>query len=217
MTGMGHRATQSMPRLILIADRPTCGEEVILRVLEEIAPHARPNSLMVIDRDPSPCTRDAAIRRLLNNMDAWLVVNGRPDLAMLSGADGVQLPENGLDTLTVRRHFPDLRVGRSCHGRTGLCRAQNEGADWALLSPIAAPSSKTITAPLLGLTGFGDMIKDLSIPVFGLGGMTPEITHGVMETGATGVATLGGVFLDPEPVNAFVQYLDEVSRFDIPG
>src|SRR6185503_6449694 len=54
------------------------------------------------------------LRRALPH--ARLLVNGRADLALAAGADGVHLPADGIPTAVLRRRFGDaLLIGRSTH------------------------------------------------------------------------------------------------------
>src|SRR6266508_1179623 len=55
----------------------------------------------------------AAVVRAVAGTGARVLVNGRPDVAAVAGADGVQLPEEGLPVAAVKRSFPRLLVGAS--------------------------------------------------------------------------------------------------------
>jgi len=117
-----------------------------------------------------------------------VLVNGRPDIAELTGILGVHLPESGLDAGEVRRAFPGLVIGVSRHNRAGLERAVGEGADYALLGPLFATPGKESHA--LGLPGFGEAVRGLPLPVLAVGGMTSENAASVVDAGARGVAAI---------------------------
>jgi len=186
--------------LCLIADRPTFGAARLLAVLPGVLAVAGRRAI-VIDRgagedDEATPARLAYLAQLLatcRQSGALLMVSGRVDLALAAGADGVHLPERGLPTGVVRATWPQLLVGRSCHGRAGLATAAAAGADYALLSPVAAPTSKAMTVEPLGIEGFSRCIQGLVLPVLALGGVTPAIAAGLRRAGAAGVATLGDV------------------------
>jgi thiamine-phosphate diphosphorylase len=128
-----------------------------------------------------------------------VLVNGRPDIAELTGTLGVHLPESGLDPGEVRRAFPGLVIGVSRHNRVGLDRAVGEGADYALLGPVFATPGKESHA--LGLPGFGEAVRGLPLPVLAVGGMTSENAASVVDSGARGVAAIRP-FLVPEMAHA---------------
>ena len=68
---------------------------------------------------------------------ALLIVNDRVDVALLSGADGVQLGEKGLDAASARRLVgPDMLIGRSVHSVEGAAEAEADGADFLVLGTI---------------------------------------------------------------------------------
>ncbi len=77
---------------------------------------------------------------------AGVLVNGRPDIAVARGARGVQLPGAGLPVGQVRRGFPGLLIGASCHTLEQALRAQDEGADFVLLGPVFETPGKQARA-----------------------------------------------------------------------
>ena len=83
-----------------------------------------------------------AVMRAVEGTPARVLVNGRPDVADVAGADGVQLPEDGLPVSEVKRSFPRLVVGASRHSLEGARRAEAEGADFVLLGPVFATPGK---------------------------------------------------------------------------
>ena len=190
-------------RLVLILDAPTLAWEDARASLVAVLAAVPKGSTLLVDRDrPSMAggSSDAARWRRLVAMreetarwGAPLAIGGRVDLALAVGADGVQLPERGLDAAVVRATFPSLWVGRSCHDRAGLDRAAAAGAHWATLSPVHAPFSKAPTGAPLGVRGFARAIAGLALPVVGLGGIDGAAAAALFDAGAAAVATLGGV------------------------
>src|SRR5438093_12558457 len=79
-----------------------------------------------------------AVVRAVEGTGARVLVSGRPDVAALAGAHGVQLPEEGLPVAAVRRSFPGLVIGASRHSVEGSRQAEAEGADFVLLGPVFA-------------------------------------------------------------------------------
>lgn len=116
-----------------------------------------------------------AVRAALPQATA-LLVNGRPDVALAAGAQGVQLPADGLPVRDVRRAFPrPFVIGVSCHTVSEVLRAAEEGADLALLAPVYPPFSKpNDSRPALGPEAVDGLLDPPPIPVHVLGGITPE-------------------------------------------
>ena len=140
----------------------------------------------------------AGVARALAGSATRLVVNGRPDFATLHGAAGVQLPADGLPIAGVKRAFPRLAVGASCHSADDARRAEDEGADWIVLGPIFATPGKEDRA--LGLPALGQVASRASIPVHAVGGIHPGNVAQVEEAGARGILAIRA-FLD-HPVAA---------------
>lgn len=119
-------------------------------------------------------------------------------------ADGVHAPDGMAPT------GPGLR-GVSRHGVAGLDDAFARGADYALLSPVFAPTSKPAGGPLWGVDGFAAAAAGR--PVLALGGVDPASARVLVAAGAFGIAVQGGLFLLPSPAAAAVaaqRYRDAV-------
>jgi thiamine-phosphate pyrophosphorylase len=130
---------------------------------------------------------------------ARVLVNGRPDVAEVAGAAGVQLPEDGLPVAEVRRSFPGLVVGASRHGRDGARRAEEEGADFVLLGPVFATPGKEGRA--LGLDVLAEVCGSVRVPVYAIGGIGPSTAARALEVGAAGLAAIRA-FLERPPAEA---------------
>lgn len=140
------------------------------------------------------------LRRVTRDAGAKLLVNRRPDIALVADADGVHLPESGLPVEAVRSLAPRWLVGVSRHDREGLEAAA--GADYAFLSPVHATPGKG--APL-GPAGFDALAAQSPVPVIALGGMDAarlrELRH------ARGVAVIRAVLHADDPA-AEMQAID---------
>jgi thiamine-phosphate pyrophosphorylase len=132
---------------------------------------------------------------------ARVLVNGRPDIAMAAGAAGVQLPEEGLPLRDVRRAFPALTIGASCHSVEAVRRAAGEGADFVVLGPIFATPGKEERT--LGLSVLAEAAAAVAVAVHAIGGVTPDRVPALRAAGARGGAAIRP-FLEAPP--------DEVMR-----
>jgi len=117
-----------------------------------------------------------------------VLVNGRPDVATLAGAHGVQLPEEGLPVAEVKRCFPGLTLGASRHSVEGARRAEAEGADFVLFGPVFATPGKT--QPPLGPAALAEAARSLRVPVHAIGGLSAQTAGTVHRAGARGLAAI---------------------------
>lgn len=147
-----------------------------------------------------------AVLVALEGTPGRLLVNGRPDVATLAGAHGVQLPEQGLPAAEVRRAFPDLVVGVSCHSPEAALRAESAGAHFVVLGPLFATPGKDRP---LGPARFAEAARGLGVPAFAIGGIDLETAPSALAAGASGLAAIR-LFLDPpEPLPGLVRRLKE--------
>jgi thiamine-phosphate diphosphorylase len=117
-----------------------------------------------------------------------VVVNGRPDIATLAGAHGVHLPATGLSAPDVRASFPGLETSVSCHSLEEAKTAARGGADYLLFGPVFATPGKEARAS--GTGPLAEVVRGVPIPVFAIGGVTPEHAAELRAAGAKGVAAI---------------------------
>ena len=154
------------------------------------------------DMPPFELLRLARRLRLVTKGRALLVVNDRVDVAMLVGADGVQLGETALDVPDVRKLVgPDMLIGRSVHSEVGAVDAECQGADFLVLGTVFETASHPD-----GRVGGLDLVREVTgavgIPVLGIGGITPANVAGVMEAGASGAAVITAITMSDDPGTA---------------
>ena len=116
-----------------------------------------------------------------------LLVNGRADVAVAAGGDGVHLPADGLPVTALRARFGrGLLIGRSAHRLAEVERARDEGADYVTFGPVYSTPAKG--AP----RGIGELARAVAtgIPVYALGGVTLERFGELAGNGAAGIAAI---------------------------
>jgi thiamine-phosphate pyrophosphorylase len=120
-----------------------------------------------------------------------ILVNGRLDLALAAGADGVHLTSTGPPTAAVRRTAPDsFLIVRSCHHIEEVVRAEDEGADAATFGPVYPTPSKAAYGPPAGLDALESACAAVGIPVIALGGVDGANAAEVLKRGAGGLAAI---------------------------
>ncbi len=176
------------PVLMLVTDRRLLPEGGLAGLAGEAA-RAGVDLVQVREKDLG----DGALVRLAGEIcaavkgtSARVLVNGRPDVATLAGAHGVQLPERGLPAAEVRRAFPRLLIGVSCHSPEAVAAAEDQGADFAVLGPIFATRGKEQP---LGLASLAAAAQG-RLPVYAIGGIDAAAASRVMRAGASGLAAI---------------------------
>ena len=143
---------------------------------------------------------------------ALLIVNDRVDVAMASGADGVQLGENGLDVASARRLAgASMLIGRSVHSAEGARAAEAEGADFLVLGTVFDTASHP-GAETGGLELVREATAGVGVPVLGIGGVSESNVGGLMEAGAAGAAVISAISMDADPKGAAFRLREAMRR-----
>ena len=135
-----------------------------------------------------------------------LLVNDRPDIARLAGADGVHLGQDDLPVSAARKLLgPDALIGLSTHSDAEL--DASEGADYVGFGPVFPTTSKPgqpLPAPH-GLEGLRRAVRRARVPIVAIGGITCSTVRSVAEAGAHCAAAIGELARDPDRVRDFAQ------------
>ena len=151
--------------------------------------------------------------QLCHTYSAQLFINSRIEIAMEIGADGLHLPG---DSASVEKVMEETNhrfiIGSSVHTLAEAKQRETEGADFITYSPIYPTLSKPDYSPAVGVEGLRSITEGINIPVFALGGITPERVSECLDAGAYGVAVMSGV-MSPEKgaqqAKAYLRHLVE--------
>jgi thiamine-phosphate pyrophosphorylase len=122
---------------------------------------------------------------------ARVLVNGRLDVALAAGADGVHLPSDGVPVSPLRERFgPGVLIGRSAHRVEEVERARDDGADYVTFGPVYATPGKGPPVGLAALERAALSAGTAGLPVFALGGVTLPRFGELARAGAAGVAAI---------------------------
>jgi thiamine-phosphate pyrophosphorylase len=141
---------------------------------------------------------------------ALVIVNDRPDIARLSGADGVHLGQSDLPTDEARCILgPTGLVGRSSHVLTQARAALEERPDYLAVGPMFASRTKP-RADIPGPALAAAVIPLAEIPVVAIGGITPARMAALTEAGVRCVAVCQSVIAADDPEAACRALLEQM-------
>lgn len=120
-----------------------------------------------------------------------LLLNAEPELAARVGAHGVHLNAARLMRLRRRPVPESLWLGASCHDALQLRHAERIGVDFAVLAPVARTATHPNAQPL-GWPLFAELLEQVNLPVYALGGLAPSDLPQARAAGAQGVAGITG-------------------------
>jgi 8-oxo-dGTP diphosphatase len=137
-----------------------------------------------------------AVMTVCTDAGAELLVNADLELAQAVGAAGVHLKSTQLAELDGRPAGLRWLAG-SCHRAADLARLAELDADFAVLSPVKSTGSHPGAVPL-GWPRFSELLGQVNLPVFALGGLGPQDRHDAWRAGAQGVAGISGLWREDD-------------------
>jgi thiamine-phosphate diphosphorylase len=140
-------------------------------------------------RMPGGTTRELEreATRLVGSSPVPVVISARCDVALATGAAGVNLPERDIGTEHARGLIRHGLIGRSVHSLEGAERAQVEGADYVIFGPVWRSASHP-GVEAAGVSALERVARALRIPVLAIGGVTEERVAECHAAGAAGYA-----------------------------
>ena len=168
-----------MSKLICVTSRALCPSPFLPR-LEAIA-RAGAGAILLREKDLSP----------------------EEYAALALGADALHLPMPALRGLdgAVRARFS--RLGASCHSLEEAREAQALGCTYLTLGHIFPTSCKPGVPPR-GVELLRQVCRAVPLPVYAIGGISPELFPAVLQAGAAGACVMSGPMTCPD-VRAYIQ------------
>jgi thiamine-phosphate pyrophosphorylase len=144
------------------------------------------------------------VRATLAPRGVPVFVNDRWDVAAAAGAEGVHLPESGLDPAVVRRAWGGC-IGVSTHAVAALHRAG--AADFATFGPVFATPSKLAYGPPQGVARLREAVAASPVPVIAIGGIDRDTAPGLRGVPIAGIAAIRAVLAADDPGAAALDLL----------
>lgn len=188
-----------------VASRAIQGGADCLQLREKDLPArellARAKSLVQIARAAQPAS-------------AAVVINDRPDIALLAGAQGVHLGQDDLPVEAVRRLAGDaLLVGVSTHDLTEAHRAAQDGADYTGVGAMFTTATKhRETSGPDYLRAYMAEPALARVPHLAIGGITPSNLSELVNAGCRGVAVSAAVCAASDPAEVCRQIVRGLAR-----
>ena len=164
-----------------------------MAVVSSAAAGLRAASRATIIQLRAPGLSTASLEREANELVAAaavpVVISSRCDVALASGAAGINLPENDISVTEARSLVGRRMIGRSVHSIQSAQQAEREGADYVIFGPVWESSSHPGAAPA-GLSALALLVRSVRTPVLAIGGVTRERVAEILAAGAAGYAAI---------------------------
>lgn len=199
-----------------VSQRSLSLEETVAEALRGGATAIQMREEEMNDREQLQAAR--RLRELAHSFGAWFFINDRPDLAWLSGADGVHLGQDDLPVPEVRRVLgPSAVIGLSVDTVEEAREAERQGADYIGLGPMAPTSTKPDAGPRVSIEDLQRVVQAVSIPVVAVGGIGLDNARQISRAGAGGIAVVSAVVGAPDVREAARALRREVEAGKVPS
>jgi len=153
------------------------------------------------------------LRRITSAHHAMLLINDRIDVALACDADGVHLPADSFAVRDARELLGKSKlIGCSTHSIAEVEAANRAGADFLVFGPVYDPISKSAYGPATGVDALRAACEVSDIPVYALGGITPEHIEELSDCEIAGVAAIGAILGATSPGAATLVLLRAISE-----
>lgn len=203
-----------LPRLLAYLDATVVARDDLDRGFEAIA--SLGGATAIVARHPG-ATADQLTRLTTRAVEAarphgaLVFTSGRSDIARACGGNGVVLRRGDLP---AREIADSLIALASVHDIDEAKQAVAEGAHGLIVGTIW-PSRSHPGRDGVG-TGLISATATLGLPVYAIGGITPERARQAVKAGAWGVAAIGAIWRTPDAGQAartLLESLAEATRF----
>ena len=124
---------------------------------------------------------------------ALFIMNDRPDLALVTEADGVHLGQDDLIVREARRIVGPARlIGVSTHTLEQARQAVLDGADYIGVGPVFTSSTK-LFKQLAGLDLVRQVAAEVTLPAFAIGGISLDNIDQVLTAGGRRIAVSSAI------------------------
>jgi thiamine-phosphate pyrophosphorylase len=133
------------------------------------------------------------------------ILNDRPDLAHQAAADGVHVGQDDLSAVEAREIIGgELVLGISTHNIQQARQAVSAGADYLGAGPVFPSQTKSFQE-FPGIEFLRQVAREISLPVFAIGGITLDNLQLVQAAGIRRIAVSGTVLSASEPEKVAVE------------
>jgi thiamine-phosphate pyrophosphorylase len=196
------------PSLYVLIDGGPSNDVLAARVRELV--QAGVHLLQLRDKeldDRHTLERARLLRDLTRDSNTLFIVNDRPDIAVLSSADGVHLGQNELSVKDARSIVgPDRLIGVSTHTLAQARQAVLDGASYIGVGPTFPSPTKSFDH-FPGLDLLRAVAAEVALPAFAIGGISEDNVEQVVAAGFRRIAVRSAVTDAARPTAAIGRLL----------
>lgn len=195
-----------MTKILCVTHRPICQGDFLCQV--EAVAKARPDALLLREKDLTSgdyASLARAVLKICRRYDLPLILHNFPEVALALGASALHLPLDVLQRLSPEERASFRVLGASCHSVEDVKRATELGCTYLTVGHIFATDCKK-GLPGRGLAFLRQACLATPLPVYAIGGITPENRAAVEEAGAAGIALMSAPMTWDDPAQGLALF-----------
>jgi thiamine-phosphate pyrophosphorylase len=207
--------------IYVLADLTYGSDDGFAKRIDQLV-HADVDVIQLRDKQATDRELITAARRLrgcTRGTPTKMIVNDRPDIAALVGADGVHVGQQEMTIADARCIVgTELAIGVSTHSIEQARTAVLEGADYLGVGPVFSSKTKSF-GTLAGLGLVREIAEDITLPSFAIGGIDLHNVAEVLAQGIRRVAVGASVWHADQPMQVVRQLreaIDHPSHLQLP-
>lgn len=191
--------------VICVTNRKLCKGD-FLKQIRTIA-QAKPKYIILREKDMTNDEYVCLARKVIeicNSTETKLICNTFIEAAEAVKAHGIHLPLS----LAEKSTYTTKPLGISVHSLEDAIKATNLGADYIIYGHIFATDCKKGLEPR-GVESLQNICSTVNIPVYAIGGITPENATLAKSAGAAGVCLMSSLMQsdNPQKIIAMIKQL----------
>ncbi len=188
-----------MSDIICVTDRKLCREDFLERI-ERIA-LSGPKAVILREKDLSEAEYGKLaedVMKICRCHNVSLILHSFAKKAVELGADAVHMPLNILRLMSEEEKAGFNTIGASCHSLKEALEAEQLGCTYITAGHIFDTDCKKGT-PGRGLEFLTEICRTVSLPVYAIGGISPDNIDMVRSSGAAGGCVMSGLMTCENP------------------
>lgn len=134
------------------------------------------------------------LRAMCQDHNVPFFINDDIDLVDVLNVDGIHVGQGDMSVEEIRKRFPNKIIGLSISNREELTQSPIDLIDYVGAGAVFPTLSKEDAKDAVGLQWIETLRKEFpSLPIVGIGGITTDNAHKVLEAGADGVSVISAI------------------------
>ncbi len=182
-----------MSDIICVTNRALCAGDFLKRIERIAATH--PAAIVLREKELTPdAYQELAeqVLRICKSYEVPCILHSFAEVAEKLAAEALQLPLPALRELSSDMKKKLRILGTSCHSVQDALEAERLGCTYLIAGHIYATDCKK-GLPGRGIGFLREVCERVSIPVYAIGGITPENIKEVRRIGAAGACVMSGL------------------------